>query len=72
MVIGLRSHIKYWYEPFSKIRFLISWYEKSLWSIKEGTIEEIKEQKEYKEAEKRFQKIMDLVYKKTGENEWTS
>jgi len=72
MVIELRSHTRYWYEPYGVFRFLLHRYEKSIWKIKNGRKEEVKEQIEYKEAQKRFQKVMDFVYKKTGENEWTS
>ncbi|GEM_PF-2187249 len=72
MVIELRSHIKYWYEPLSKIHFLFLDYENSLKKIKNGSKNEIIEQKEFKDAKNKFQKIMDFVHKKTGENEWTS
>lgn len=71
MVIELRSHTKYWYEPYGMFRFLLSRYEKSVWKIKSGTRTGVKDQPEYKEAVKRFEKVMNFVYKKTGENEWT-
>lgn len=72
MAIELRSHTKYWYEPYGMFRFLLHQYEKSIWKIKDGRREEVKQQSEYKEAQKRYKKVMDFVYKKTGENEWTS
>lgn len=72
MVIELRSHTKYWYEPLSMIRFLLSRYEAALWKIKNGRKGEVENTSEYKEAEKRFKAVEDFIYRKTGENEWTS
>jgi hypothetical protein len=72
MVIELRSHTKYWYNPYGTFRFLLRRYEKSIMRIKNGRTEEVKMQPEYLEAEKRFKKVMDFLYRKTGENEWTS
>lgn len=72
MIIELRSNTKYWYEPFGMLRVLFKKYEISLLKIKSGRKEEVKQQPEYIEAEKRFQRIIDFVHRKTGENEWTS
>jgi hypothetical protein len=72
MVIALRSHTKYWYEPMGRFRFLMKSYEKSISRIKNGARKDVKNHMEYKRAEKRFRKVMDLVYRKTGESEWTS
>ncbi len=72
MVIEFRSHTKYWYEPMSRIRLLLRWYELALWNIKDGKTNEVILTKEYREAERRFKAAEDYLYKKTGESEWTS
>ncbi len=72
MIIIFRSHIKYWYEPLSWIRFLLWRYEASLRKIKNGKKGEVENTPEYKEAERRFKAVEDFIYRKTGENEWTS
>jgi hypothetical protein len=72
MVISLRSHIKYWYEPFGRFRYLMYRYENALWKIPNGRTEEIIKQTEFIEAQKRFVEVEEFVHRKTGENEWTS
>jgi hypothetical protein len=72
MVIELRSHTKYWYEPYGVFRFLLSRYEKSVRKIKNCLRVDLENQEEYIEAEKKFKKVMDFLYRETGENEWTS
>lgn len=72
MVIELRLHTKYWYEPMGRFRFLMKSYEKSVSRIKNGRKEDVEKQSDYVSAEKRYQKVMTFVYRKTGESEWTS
>lgn len=72
MVIELRSHTKYWYEPMGRFRFLMKSYEKSVSRIQNGPKGDVENKPEYIKAEKRYQKVITFVYRKTGESEWTS
>lgn len=68
MVIELRSNIKYWRFPNSKIRRLFGQYEKSLRAINHINNDD---QEQLSQANKFFEKLQQLSFQKTGENEWT-
>jgi len=72
MVIELRGHVKYWRFPSLKLRRLFKKYEESLLefnNVNNGDPEKYK-QKSYS-SNKLFEKLKNLSFKKTGENEWT-
>ncbi|MBU1557751.1 hypothetical protein KKC45_02210 [Patescibacteria group bacterium] len=72
MVIQLRRRYKYWQFPKSYLSYLFFKYEKSINELSDGKEAEIEVTAEYEEVVKCFQKINDLIEKKTGENEWTA
>jgi hypothetical protein len=72
MVIEYRRHVKHWYLPFSEVRHWLTIYEKMLTKIPDlKGYPEIKNSKEYLEAEIFFNKIIEKIKNKTGENDWT-
>jgi len=70
VIIELRKKCKYWTLPPSKIRFMLKKYEKLLSKIPDT--KNLKTSDGYIEATEYYQKILDFVYKKTGENIWTA
>ncbi len=70
MAIELRKHTRYWYRPLGKLRFLLYRYEAAIRKIQNA--EDIENQIEYKKAGELFNRVENFVYKKTGENKWTS
>lgn len=70
-VIELRRRCKFWQFPISRIRYLFCQYEKAIWQLPDIKTTELEDTGEYKNLQEIFQKISDLIEKKTGENEYT-
>jgi len=72
MIIDLRSHVKYWRYPYSKIKKQFAKYEKSLHRFNDfgGTGMPTKEDC-LKISNSYFESIKNISFKKSGENEWT-
>lgn len=69
MVIYLRSHVKYWQYPNYKLRRYFREFENSLLSFndcKDNNYENY-----FLKSKLILEKIRDIAFKKTGENEWT-
>jgi hypothetical protein len=72
MVIGLRSHVKYWRYPSFRLRRLFKKYEEAIRKFNNCDHRNRNELNEYlSTAERIFQKLTTLAFKKTGENKWT-
>lgn len=69
MVIDLRSHVKYWRYPNYRLRRYFKEYEHSLLSF--NVCSDKNYEKYFSNSELIFEKIKDIAFKKTGENEWT-
>jgi len=70
-VIEFRGFCKYWQFPISRIRYLFNKYEKAIWQLPDRKVIELKDVAEYKNLQKIFHKISNLIEKKTGESEYT-
>ena len=71
-VIQLRRRCKYWQFPICRVRYLFNQYEKAIWQLPDTKVIELKDISEYKNLQKIYQRISDLVEKKTGENDFTN
>ena len=73
MVIELRRHVKYWKYPDIRLRNLFKRYEKLLLQFNSCDCSKADSVSKYlAEADAVFTKITERVYKKTGENQWTT
>jgi len=69
MVIDLRSSVKYWRYPNYFIRKLFKKYEHSLMNF--NNCKDNNYEKYFVESESLLEKIKEIAFKKTGENQWT-
>lgn len=73
MLIEFREHIKWWRYPKGRLWYLLRKYDHAISNIPDISDEKtIKETKEYKKAQKVFDKLRDHIYRATGENQWTA
>ena len=72
IVIELRKRCKFWNLPMCLLRHNFYNYEKTLSKLPDLSRLELIETKEYKIAESCFEKITDVIEKKTGESSWTA